>query len=89
MNAETINQSKIEFHNMIQNPDLANAVILVYANKSDLPGSKDAGEIIEQYGLAVSSHEVHVVQSSALTGAGLQEGLDWLAERLNQKWIVN
>jgi hypothetical protein len=56
---------------MILNPDLANAVILVFANKADLPGSKDCGELIEQYGLAVASHEVHVVRSSALTGAGL------------------
>ena len=70
---------------MILNPDLASAVILVFANKADLPGSKDCGELIEQYGLAVASHEVHVVRSSALTGAGLQEGLDWVADRLQQK----
>jgi signal recognition particle receptor subunit beta len=61
MNTDTIKASKMEFHNMLLNPDLANSGILVFANKSDLPSARDAGDLIETYGLEdVRSHEIRV-----------------------------
>ena len=58
MNVEHIQTSKVEFHNLLMNPDLQNACILVFANKSDLPVRKDAAELIEIYGLNIHSHEL-------------------------------
>ena len=71
MNADHILTSKMEFHNMLMHAELKEAPVLVLANKSDLPGSKTCEELIEIYGLNVHTHEVHVQQCSALTGAGL------------------
>lgn len=58
MNAEHIQASKVEFHNLIMNQDLQNACILVFANKSDLPVHRSAAELIELYGLGITSHEI-------------------------------
>ena len=46
---------------------------------------RNAAELIELYSLNISSHEIHVLECSGITGAGLQEGLDWLAERIVSK----
>ena len=71
---------------MLLNPDLANSAILVFANKSDLPSARDAGDLIETYGLEdVRSHEIRVQTCSAVTGVGLQEGLDWLATMIQNR----
>jgi ADP-ribosylation factor-like protein 2 len=58
MNQEVILSSKMEFHNMLMHADLLQASILVFANKCDLPGSKDTEDLIELYNLNVSTHEV-------------------------------
>lgn len=39
LNQDNILSSKMEFHNMLMHPDLQNACVLVFANKSDLPDS--------------------------------------------------
>lgn len=85
MNQDQILSSKMEFHNMLMSQELANASVLVFANKSDLPGSKSTDELIEIYNLNVTTHDVQICECSALTGAGLQEGLDWLAQRIQSK----
>jgi len=57
----------------------------VFANKSDLPVHRNAAELIELYALGITSHEIQVMECSAITGVGLQEGLDWLADRILTK----
>jgi signal recognition particle receptor subunit beta len=52
-------------------PDLQNASILVFANKSDLPVRRTAAELIDLYALGITSHEIQVIECSAITGAGL------------------
>lgn len=58
MHADHIQSSKIEFHNLIMHQDLQNASVLVFANKSDLPVRRTAAELIELYGLGITSHEI-------------------------------
>ena len=43
--------SKVEFFNLLVNNDLANASILILANKVDLPGAKTPAELTEAYNL--------------------------------------
>ena len=43
--------SKMEFFNILNNNDLRNAVVLVFANKIDLPSARDPGEIAELFAL--------------------------------------
>ena len=86
LNRDSVQTSKMEFHNLLLNQDLRNASILVFANKSDLPTALDAGDLIEMYALNdVRTHELHLQACSAITGQGLQEGLDWIAEMIKNK----
>jgi ADP-ribosylation factor-like protein 5B len=86
LNRDSVQTSKMEFHNLLLNQDLRNACILVFANKSDLPNALDAGDLIEMYALNdVRTHELHLQVCSAITGHGLQEGLDWIAEMIKNK----
>lgn len=71
--------SKIEFFNLLVNNDLRDACILILANKQDLPTAKDAAEITEAYSLnEIQNHSWKLQSCCALTGEGLEEGLDWL-----------
>lgn len=69
--------------------DLRDAVILVFANKMDLPYSKNAADISEAYSLhEIKNNDWHIQACSALTGEGLSDGLDWLTTKLCQKHKV-
>ena len=84
--AQNLLISKMEFFNLLYHNDLKDAVILVLANKLDLPSARDPGEVSELFGLHdIKEHEWHVQGCCALTGEGLNEGLDWLTTKLNNK----
>ena len=71
---------------MMVHNDLRDAVILILANKCDMPTARDAGELIEIYGFnQVRDHEWWMQPCCALTGEGLKEGLDWLSEKLSER----
>ncbi|KAJ9436099.1 ADP-ribosylation factor-like protein 5 [Diplonema papillatum] len=72
-----------ELFHMLQHPELKTARILVYANKQDVPGALDQEEISNQLNLhKIVEHEWHVQACCALTGEGLADGMDWVAERI-------
>ena len=78
--------SKMEFFNLLYHNDLKDAVVLVLANKIDLPTARDAGGISDLFGLhEIKDHDWHVQGCCAITGEGLDKGLDWLTSKLNQK----
>jgi signal recognition particle receptor subunit beta len=53
--------SKMEFFNILIQNDLSDAVILIYANKMDLPSAKDVGDITEIFSLhEIKHHEWHI-----------------------------
>ena len=53
------------FHNCLQHNDLANVPVLVYLNKSDVQGAVSVETLVENCGLDVKSHEVHLQRCSA------------------------
>jgi len=60
--------------------------LLVYANKQDLPDALSIAEISEVLNMQQFKQRSWFIQStSATTGDGLYEGLDWLAKCLNTK----
>jgi len=66
--------------------DLKDTAILVFANKADLPSARDAAEITDLYSLhEVKNHDWKIQACCALTGQGLEEGLDWLTAKLQEK----
>jgi small GTP-binding protein len=82
-NDETYDDSKEQFYKLLKNETLRNAVILIYANKQDLPGAKNVSDIIKIYGLDnIKDHVWHIQSCSAQTGEGLITGMKWLSDQL-------
>lgn len=60
-------------------PQLAGAILLVFANKQDQKGALNAQQISEGMGLPdVRGRQWSIQETSALKGKGLFEGFDWL-----------
>ena len=83
---ERFDDAKQELHKMIAEDELRDAVVLVFANKQDLPKAKTAAEITEKLGLGNMNHRKWYIQPCcATTGDGLYEGLDWLSNTLTKR----
>mmetsp|Transcript_182 Transcript_182/g.592 ORF Transcript_182/g.592 Transcript_182/m.592 type:complete len:181 (-) Transcript_182:97-639(-) len=83
---ERIGTSKQEFHAILEEEELKNAVILIYANKQDLPGALDEAAVSEGLGLSsIKNRQWAIFKSSAVKGEGLNEGLQWLCNTLKSK----
>ena len=64
---------------MLNEEELRDAALLVFANKQDQPGSKGAGEISEALNLGeLRDRNWSIVVCSAVDGRGVNEGMDWL-----------
>jgi ADP-ribosylation factor protein 1 len=75
-----------ELHRMLNEDELRDATILVFANKQDLPEAATAAEITDKLGLSSIRGKNWYIQSTcATTGDGLYEGLDWLSRNLTSK----
>lgn len=83
---DRIEDAKEELHRMLNEEELRDAVVLVFANKQDLPNAMTVAEITDKLGLQSMRHRQWFVQSTcATTGDGLYEGLDWLSRTLNNR----
>merc|ERR1712048_142726 len=75
-----------ELAKMLMEDEMRDAVLLVLANKQDLPNSLTAAEVTEKLGLHSMRNRQWFIQSAcATTGDGLYEGLDWLSRTLSSK----
>lgn len=64
---------------MLNEEELRDAALLVFANKQDQPGAKGAGEISEALKLGeLRDRNWSIVACSAIDGKGIDEGMDWL-----------
>lgn len=80
---DSFEESKSQFYKLLSNEMLKNAIILIFANKQDLTGAKEANEIIQMYQLdTIRDHIWHIQPCSAQTGEGLITGIKWLSDQL-------
>uniref|UniRef100_A0A7S3VGK6 Uncharacterized protein n=1 Tax=Dunaliella tertiolecta TaxID=3047 RepID=A0A7S3VGK6_DUNTE len=83
---ERIGTSREEFHAILDEDELKDSLILVYANKQDLPGALSDAQIAEGLGLySIKNRTWAIFKTSAVKGEGLTEGLDWLSNALKTK----
>mmetsp|Transcript_38359 Transcript_38359/g.68600 ORF Transcript_38359/g.68600 Transcript_38359/m.68600 type:complete len:184 (-) Transcript_38359:190-741(-) len=83
---DRIQDAREELHQMLGYVELENAVLLVLANKQDLPNAMSASEVMQKLELQNMKHRKWFIQStSAPTGDGLYEGLDWLSRALSSR----
>uniref|UniRef100_M1CMH0 ADP-ribosylation factor 1 n=1 Tax=Solanum tuberosum TaxID=4113 RepID=M1CMH0_SOLTU len=67
-----------EFHAILEEEELKGAVVLIYANKQDLPGALDDAAVTEALELhKIKNRQWAIFKTSAIKGEGLFEGLDW------------
>jgi ADP-ribosylation factor protein 1 len=80
---DRVGEARDELHRMLNEDELREAVLLVFANKQDLPNAMNAAEITDKLGLHSLRQRGWYIQSTcATTGDGLYEGLDWLSNSL-------
>jgi len=80
---ERIEEASKEFKRTIDEPEMKNCAILVFANKQDLPNAMSVAEVTEKMELNNLRNRKWYIQSSCGTsGDGLYEGLDWLHSTL-------
>ncbi|AAS54711.2 AGR221Wp [Eremothecium gossypii ATCC 10895] len=77
-----------ELHTMLQEEELQDAALLVFANKQDQPGAQSASEVSRELRLAeLKDRSWSIVAASALRGEGITEGLDWLIDVMREEQL--
>merc|ERR1712154_97622 len=83
---DRMGDAKEELMKILSEEEMRDAVLLVFANKQDLPNAMTAAEVTEKLGLYNMRHRQWFIQSAcATTGDGLYEGLDWLSRTLSSR----
>ena len=78
--------AKEELHRMLAEDELRDAVLLVFANKQDLPNAMSVNEVTERLGLnGLRNRQWFIQATCATSGDGLYEGLDWLSKTLSKR----
>ncbi|GMF07814.1 unnamed protein product [Ambrosiozyma monospora] len=87
-----LQESFQEFGKVLKEDRLTGCGLLVFVNKIELfkGNQKELVEqIVDLLGLnEVRNHAWNVVCCSAYTGAGLEEGLDWITEEYSKKYYI-
>merc|ERR1711865_523649 len=85
--SDRIDAARDELHRMLNEDELRDAVLLVFANKQDLPNAMSAAEMTDKlglHGLRPSYRQWYIQACCATTRDGLYEGLDWLSATLSK-----
>ena len=81
---DRIDEAKKALFNILENDEMKNAILLVYANKHDLPQAMSISEVSERLGLAsIKNRKWYCQTSCATNGDGIYEGLDWLSNNVD------
>ncbi|XP_039045632.1 ADP-ribosylation factor 2-B-like [Hibiscus syriacus] len=88
-------EARDELHRMLNEDELRDAVLLVFANKQDLPNAMNAAEITDKLGLhSLRMRHWYIQSTCATSGEGLYKGLDWPPTTLQTRhrwhnWVVS
>mmetsp|Transcript_17818 Transcript_17818/g.20208 ORF Transcript_17818/g.20208 Transcript_17818/m.20208 type:complete len:177 (+) Transcript_17818:119-649(+) len=74
-----------ELHALLNDSELADAKLLVFANKQDLPDAMAPKMISEKLGLHSLKRDWYMQSCSAVKGQGLHEGFEWLSKAVKSK----
>lgn len=83
---ERIGEARDELMRMLNEDELRDALLLVFANKQDLPNAMKTAEMTDKLGLhSLRQRNWYIQSTCATTGDGLYEGLEWLSNSLKSK----
>lgn len=88
---DRMDEAREELHGVLADPSLRPVPLLVLANKSDLPGAESVAQVAKDLELdsLPGQRKWSVQASSAISGDGLFEGLDWLGTAMTSKSTKN
>merc|ERR1712096_148080 len=82
---DRVGEAREELQRMLNEDELRDAVLLVFANKQDLPQAMQCSEITEKLGLhSLRQRKWYIQSTCATSGEGLYEGLDWLSASIKK-----
>ncbi|MHA1910175.1 MAG: ADP-ribosylation factor family protein [Candidatus Kariarchaeaceae archaeon] len=77
---------KVFLEFIIQNPELNEIPILVFANKQDVIDSIPGNNLLTAMGFQIGKeHRIKAISSSIIKKQGINEGMDWLINRISGK----
>lgn len=78
---DRIDEARNELHKIVNDREMRDAVILIFANKQDLPDAMKPNELQERLGLMrFHDRKWYIQPSCATAGDGLFEGLAWISD---------
>jgi len=82
---DRIREARNELEKLLLEEELQNSILLVFANKQDLPNAMNVRDLTQELGLIsiAKSRSWHIQLCCAVTGVGLNEGLEWLSNTLS------
>lgn len=86
-----LEECRLQLRELLSQEKLAGATLLVFANKQDLGGALSFEEIAEAMsvdGEDIAGRHWRIFGCSAMTGAGLGDGFDWLVEDIASRIFV-
>jgi len=82
---DRVQEARDELQRMLNEDELRDALLLVFANKQDLPNAMSAAEITDKLGLhSIKQRDWYIQATCATSGDGLYEGLEWLSQNLKR-----
>ncbi|KAE9988351.1 hypothetical protein Vi05172_g6701 [Venturia inaequalis] len=84
---DRLDEARTELARIIQDREMKDALLLVFANKQDVPGAMRPDELSRRLKLdeIAKNHLWKVEPSCATTGEGIFEGLAWLGNNVKSK----
>jgi len=80
---DRIKEAQGELHRIINDREMKDSLLLVFANKQDISGAMNPQEVTDELKLTSLKDKIwFVVPSCATTGEGLLEGLAWLSNNV-------
>lgn len=80
---ERIDVARDALHTMLEAHELSNSAVLVFANKQDLPGALTTCEAAKRLSMGdFYDHRWFIQPMCAITGEGIQKGIEWLARSI-------
>jgi len=82
---QRVELAKEELHRLLAADELKDCILLVFANKQDLPNALNAQTLSQRLGLQGLKNVWYIQPCCAADGTGLYEGLDWLSSALAKR----
>jgi len=81
-----LEEAAMELSELLEEDKLSGIPVLIFCNKQDLISAVPAEEVVETMGLMDLKDRAWQIQaSSAKTGVGLQEGMEWTVKQIGSK----